>query len=314
MDRRLLSTVALLALLTVLGGCAHPSGSLSMQPVDDVELAEEASRTLPEDDDRPPGFDTDVARRAVENGTATTVAAREPVEAGLPFRHEGRFYNVSYTITGTTPGYRAGIEIDYNASSVEGSVIAYEDLPAVDRERLEPLVERPTDRREPGYDFGIGVTYTESEAESSVLVTEQQYDAVSYRGETYPIRVDDPEETDLDNYRYEATLVADSAEAYGTFLREEYAFTLSGLSDAEQSVVDEAANGTYYAGSSDEQGFASLVERFQSRRAVASDEFGGSWVVRYDGQLYWAQMDYGAFVTDDDDPVTRPEETPPPEA
>jgi hypothetical protein len=25
-------------------------------------------------------------------------------------------------------------------------------------------------------------------------------------------------------------------------------------------------------------------------------------------------MDYGAFVTDDDDPVTRPEETPPPEA
>jgi hypothetical protein len=172
-------------------------------------------------------------------------------------------------------------------------------------------VVNPRDRREPGYDFGVGVVYTEREAESSVLVTDQQYDAVRYRGETYPIRVEEPERVELDDYRYEATVVAESADAYGSVLREEYAFTLSGLSDAEQSVIDEASNGTYYAGSSDEQGFASLVERFRSRRAVESDEFGGSWVVRYDGELYWAEMDYGAFITDDD-PATRPEETPPP--
>jgi len=313
MDRRLLSTVALLAVLAMLGGCAHPSGMLSMQPVDDVDLAEEASQSLPEDDDPRPGFDSGVARRAIENGSATTVAPRPPVEPGLPFRHDGRFYNVTHTVTGTTPGYSTGVEIDYNASSVEGSVVAYEDLPAVDRDRIEFLVTNPRERHEPGYDFGVGVVYTESEAESSVLVTEQEYDAISYEGETYPIRVEDPERVELDNYRYEATVVAESAEAYGSFLREEYAFTLSGLSDAEQSVVDEAANGTYYAGSADEQGFASLVERFRSRQAVTSDEFGGSWVVRYDGQLYWAEMDYGAYVTDGDQ-ATRPEETPPPEA
>jgi len=284
-----------------------------MRPVDDVDLADEASRTLPENDDPRPGFDSNVARRAVENGSATTVAPSPPVEPGLPFRHDGRFYNVSYTVTGTTPGYSTGIEIDYNASSVEGSVVAYEDLPAVDRERLEWLVTNPRKVHRPGYDLGVGVTYTESQAESSVLVTEQEYDAISYEGETYPIRVENPERVELDNYRYEATVAAESAEDYGSFLREEYAFTLSGLSDAERSVVDEAANGTYYAGSSDEQGFASLVERFRSRRAVTSDEYGGSWVVRYDGQLYWTEMDYGAFVTDDDQ-VTRPEETPPPEA
>jgi hypothetical protein len=312
MDRRLLSTLVLFALLAVLGGCAHPSGMLSMQPVEDADLAEEGSRALPETDDTRPGFDSGVARRAVENGSATATAPRPPVEPGLPFRHDGRFYNLSYTVTGTTPGYSTGIEIDYNASSVEGSVIAYEDLPAVDRERVEPLVTNPRERREPGYDFGVGVVYTEREAESSVLVTEQEYDAIRYRGETYPIRIEEPEQVEFDTYRYEATVVADSAETYGSFLREEYAFTLSGLSDAEQSVVDEAANGTYYAGSSDEQGFASLVERFRSRRAVESDEYGGSWVVRYDGQLYWAEMDYGAFAGDDDT-VTRPEETPPPE-
>lgn len=312
MDRRLLSTVALFAVLAMLGGCAHPSGMLSMQPADDVDLAEQASRTLPDDDPRP-GFDSDVARRAIENGSATTVSPRPPVESGLPLRHDGQFYDVSYTVTGTTSGYRAGVEIDYNASSVDGSVVAYRDLPAVDRERVELLVRNPRDRLEPGYDFGVGVTYTESEAESSVLVTEQEYDAIRYQGETYPIRVEDSEQVELNNYRYEAAVVADSPEAYGSFLREEYAFTLSELSDAEQSAVDEAANGTYYAGSSDEQGFASLVERFQSHRAVTADEHGGSWVVRYDGQLYWAEMDYGAYVTDDD-PVTPPEETPPPEA
>jgi hypothetical protein len=231
----------------------------------------------------------------------------------LPFRQGDRFYNLSWTVVDTTPGYRTGIRIDYNASSVEGSVIAYEELPTVDRQRLAPLLDGPREGRQPGYDLGLGVTYSESEAESSVLVPEQQYDAVRYQGETYPIGVDDSERIELNRYRYDSTLVAESPETYGASLREEYAFELSGLSDAERSVVEEALNSTYYADSTDDEGFGALVERFQSRRAVTSDEFGGSWVVRYDGQVYWAEMDYGAFVTDDD-PVTQPEETPPPEA
>lgn len=312
MERR--PTLALLAVLLALAGCAHPSGSMSMRPVDDAGLAEEASREVPEPGDRPPMFEQTVVRDAIEGGSTTTVAPRPPVESGLPFRYDGRFYNLSWTVVETTPGYGTGIQIDYNASSVDGEVIAYGDLPAVDRQRLTPLVEGPRERREPGYDFGVGVTYSESEAESSVLVPDQRYDAVRYRGEVYPINVEEPDRIELNRYRYRATEVAGSPDTYGASLREAYAFELSGLSEAERSVVEGALNSTYYADSTDDEGFAALVERFQSRRAVTSDEYGGSWVVRYDGRVYWVEMDYGAFVADDSDPVTQPEETPPPEA
>jgi hypothetical protein len=311
MERRLPVAVALLAVTLALAGCAHPSGSMSMRPVDDAGLAEEASREVPDPEDHLRG-DGSVVRRAIENGSATAVGPRPPVESGLPFRHEGQFYNLSRTVVDTTPGYRVGIRIDYNASSVDGDVIAYEDLPAVDRGRLAPLMDSSREGREPGYDMGIGVTYSEAEAGSSVLVPDQRYDAVRYEGETFPIDVEGPERVELKRYRYDATLVAESPEAYGSGRREEYAFTLSGLSEAERGVVEESLNSTYYADSTDDEGFGSLVERFQSRRAVRADEFGGSWVVRYDGRVYWVEMDYGAFVTDDD-PVTQPEETPPPQ-
>jgi hypothetical protein len=187
---------------------------------------------------------------------------------------------------------------------------SYEDLPAVDRRRLAPLMDTTREGRDPGYDIGVGVTYSETEVDSSVLVPDQRYDAVRYQGETFPIDVEGPERVELKRYRYDATPVADSPEAYGSSLREEYAVPLSGLSEAERGVVEESINSTYYADSTDDEGFGSLVERFQSRRAVRSDEFGGSWVVRYDGRVYWVEMDYGAFVTDDD-PVTELEETPP---
>ncbi|MEF8852925.1 MAG: hypothetical protein V5A28_10965 [Haloarculaceae archaeon] len=313
MERRLSVAVAFLAVLLALAGCAHPSGSVSMRPVDDAGLAQEASREVPQSDDLPPTRDASVVERAIESGSGTTVGQRPPVETGLPFRHEGRFYNLSRTVVGTTPGYRAGIEVDYNASSVDGEGIDYADLPAVDRRRLRPPLDRPREGREPGYDLGIGVTYSEAEAASSVLVPDQRYDAVRYRGETYPVRVDEPERIELKRYRYEARVVAESPEAYGSQLRSEYGFALADLSDAERTVVEEALNSTYYADSTEDEAFAALVERFQSRRAVTGDEYGGSFVVRYDGDLYWVEIDYGAFVTDDDS-VTQPEETPPPEA
>jgi hypothetical protein len=75
-----------------------------MRPVDDAGLAEEGSRALPDVDDPRPGFDSGVARRAVENGSATTVARNPPVELGLPFRHDGRFYTKDSTSAPTHRG------------------------------------------------------------------------------------------------------------------------------------------------------------------------------------------------------------------
>ncbi|MEF8852926.1 MAG: hypothetical protein V5A28_10970 [Haloarculaceae archaeon] len=293
MNTRLVAGFALVALLAVTAGCSA-AGSLSMEPVDDAELAREASVELPD------GPDDAVVRRAVENGTATVVDRRPPVTEQLPFRHEGRFYAVNYTETGTEPGYDVSVRIDYNASSVDGEVVDYADLPAVDRRLLADALERtdlPEERLQEGYDFGVGRTYTESEGETSALVEGPTVDAVRYEGEVYPVDVS-VESTTLMVYRYEATLVADSPDAYAGQLRDRYAFTLSGLSEAERGVVEEARNDTFYAENDDNEGFASLVERFRDRRAVEETEYSGSFVVRYDGQLYWVGVDYGNYAED----------------
>jgi len=313
MDRRTVLGFALVTLLAVTAGCSA-EGSLGMEPVDDEGLADEASNDLA---DQRPGRDSDVVIRSIQNGSATAVDDRPPVDEELPFRYRGRFYDVSYTEAGTKPGYHAGIEMDYNASSVEGEVVDYEELPAVDREALESLLTRTDmdeDLLEPGYDFGTGTTYTGADAESSVLVPTQEYDAVRYEGETYPIRVESESET-LTVYRYESTLVAESAGEYGQQLREDYEFELSDLSDAEREVIDGALNDTNYIEDSDNEGFASLVERFRARDPVEGTDYRGSYVVRYDGQLYWAEMDYGSYVDEDESEgrETPPEETPPPE-
>jgi hypothetical protein len=293
MNRRFVFGFALVALLAVTAGCSA-DGSLSMQPVDDAGLATEASDELTDD---PSGDDGSLVRRVIENGSATVVARDPPVDEHLPTRHEGRFYALNYTETGTESAHRVTVEVDYNGSA-DGSVVAYEDLPAVDRRTLDGALGRGDvveDRLQPGYDFGTSAVYRESEAASSAFVDDWGHDAVRYEGETYPVSVD-VEETTLTVYRYEATPVADSSEAYARQLRDRYEFELSDLSEAERSVVDEALNDTKYLESSDNEGFASLVERFRSQDAVVETEYRGSYVVRYDGQLYWVEMRYGSYV------------------
>jgi hypothetical protein len=43
---------------------------------------------------------------------------------------------------------------------------------------------------------------------------------------------------------------------------------------------------------------------------VTGDEYGGSYLVRYDGQRYWAEIDYGQFVSDEEETITPPSVTP----
>jgi len=95
--------------------------------------------------------------------------------------------------------------------------------------------------------------------------------------------------------QYTATVVADSAETYAQQLRSTYVFELSGLSDAERSVVTEAINDTYYAESDTDDGFQSVLERFHRHAAVERNEYRGTWLVRYDGAVYVADLSYEGF-------------------
>jgi hypothetical protein len=289
MERRALAALGLLALVA-LAGCSA-AGSLSMEVATDQRIAEEASRSAAPDRDD----DRAVVRRAVENGSATVTDGSPPVERGLPFGYDGAYYEVDWNVTDSQPATSVSLEIDYNGSAPAGETVGYDALSPRDRELLDGLLPPRTERRTEGYDFGTGGTYTEPERNRSVLLS-GEYEAVRFEGETYPVAVE-TEPTTLRTYRYTVTTVADSTAAYADRLRERHLFTLSGLSEDERSVVEEAIseNGSYYAESDDDEAFRGVLEEFDGRSAIESTEYRGTWLVRYEGEVYVAELSYGGF-------------------
>lgn len=277
------------ALLLLLAGCSAP-GSVSLTAVDDAVLADEASRSLPS-----PEADEERALvlGVVENGSATANGTRPPVETeGYPFAVDGAYYDLSAEVVDSRIDARVSLEIDYNGTT-DGRVVAYDDLSPADRALVDALLPPRSDRRVEGYDMGAGGRYTQSEAASSVLLS-GEYAAIRYEGERYPIRVERRDVT-VRTYRYTASQVASSDEAYADRLRDRHQFTLSGLSDAERGVIEEATGDTYHAETDDDEAFRSVLDRFRSHDAVRSDEYGGEWVVRYRGTVYWAELHYDGF-------------------
>lgn len=296
--RRTLRALCVFALLLPVAGCSA-AGSLDMTAVDDAGLAAEASRTLPESDDPEAVDRRKLVRDAVENGSATANATSPPVDPdGLPYAVDGAYHRLSVEPVGTHTEWRVSAKVDYNGSA-DGPAVAYADLPPADRALLDELLPPETDRATDGYDRGTSARYTDAELNASVLHS-GEYAAVRYGGERYPVATESRTVT-VTTYRYAATEVAPNAAAYAESLRGTYLFTLPAgdLSSAEREVVAEGVNDTYYADSDDDDAFRSVMERFRAHEAVRSDEFAGSWVVRYDGTTYWADLRYEGFDVDD---------------
>jgi hypothetical protein len=41
------------------------------------------------------------------------------------------------------------------------------------------------------------------------------------------------------------------------------------------------------------------MDRFSAESAIEADGYDGTWLVRYDGQVYVAELSYGGFDQDD---------------
>lgn len=307
MQRRVLALLALLVLVA-LAGCAHSAGRMTTTSVDDASLAAEASVSLSGDGPQFTTSERRTVRSAIRTDGALANSTRDPVDPDLPVTLDGRYYDLDHEAVGNVSGTGFGVGIDYNASDPSGDRIAYEELPEVDRVALrELLVNRYEDSPsllEPGIDRGRSVAYTHREVNRSVLVDAQQYDVVVFEGEAFPIDVRDPSPATLTTYRYTASTVATDPRTYGADLRDEYAFTLRNLSEEERTVMDQADDDAFYPSSPSHDGFDSLVDRFRDHEPVTKDSeyHSGSWIARYDGQLYWVELDYGSFV-DDEEPV-----------
>lgn len=285
----------LLALLLVLplAGCSA-AGSISMTAVTDDGLVAEASRSLPSAHAE---TERSLVQKAVENGSATANGSRPPVDVdGKPFAVNGAYYDLSVEPIGEHSETRVSLEIDYSGTA-DAPTVAYEDLSAVDRSLVDSLLPPETEHQADGYDMGVSQRYNDSEVNSSVLLS-GEYESLEYDGERYPINVDTRDVT-ATTYQYTAEEVASSSSEYADSIRDRYLFTLSGLSDDEREIVKEATNSTYYADSSNDDAFQSLLDRFAEDDAVVRNEYRGEWVVRYEGEVYWAELDYDGFSIND---------------
>lgn len=268
-------------------GCAHPAGRLELTAVDDGELAALASRDLADTSATTRG----VLERAVETGNATGAAR---IGTNRPVVHDGVYYDIQRSVVSTRTVPAFDVRIDYDPSSVDGPVVDYDDLPAPDRRALADLLPS-SERRVDGFEVGASVRYATAEVNASVVVSDPGYEFVRYGGEIYELRVDGPEQAEVHTYRYRATERAADAAAFAAALRERYLFVLEDLTEAEREMLRWAIHGEYYAENADDETFRSLLDRLRAHDPVYGTDSGGSWLVKYDGTVYWTELSAPAF-------------------
>jgi hypothetical protein len=301
---RLLVVTAVALCLVALAGCGQPAGSLSMDTVNDTELADSASTPVTEDeltDPEDPDRGVRVLRRAVENESATVAATEPPHGANeTVYRTGDRFYTLSYTAVDTTTGRQVTYRLDRNVTDRNGWTVAdYDDLPPVDRAALHtPVSALSSDALNesdiPPGGFEEERVYSPAELNRSA-VADGRYDAVRHEGTLITLDVASNESLPLTVYRYRPRPVATGAGPYAACLRDAYAFELSGLDSEARAVVTEATDGTYRTRNTSDAAFRSVLGRFHDHTAVSATARSGSWLVRYDGRLYWADLRYARF-------------------
>ncbi|MFP4188158.1 MAG: hypothetical protein ACLFR5_01975 [Halobacteriales archaeon] len=279
------------ASVVALAGCVDPRAVLTLEEVDDAELADRVAEDVEGTDGE------DAVRRAVENGTYTTggdsSGLEPPIEAGEVV-YEDVYYDLSVEATTVAEDRLYVLRVENVGSGSVNDEVAYDELPEADRNALLEVFEEE-DATDEGFEDGTEYPYTEDEHADSVLVDGA---TVVRDGLRYEVEAEQRRTIERQEFTYTADEIADSAEDFGGWARDKYGFTLDGLSDEERSVVEDAIDGGYYEGSTTDA-FESLVRRFREHRAVTSDEFGGEWIVEYEGATYFANVSHPSSLVED---------------
>lgn len=295
-----------------LAGCDSQAlyASLVLEAVDDRALADAYGVTAEELRTHNRQHVLAILEETAESGHATASGdglGYPPYDPSAAIRYEDRYYVVSMTQDGETPARSYKIEIDYEPESTtpERGEIAFADLPPVDQAYVHQFlpaldVEPVDDEAGDGYDgFEYG-GYTDDEVERSVLVPRQQYDVLVHRGERFRLRVTENESETIEMYRYTAEAVAGSDAELADWLESNHLFELSDLTRAQRRILDAAAEEEYREDEPTEA-FRDLVERIRAHDRLdpaspaehdLTEQPG--YLLRYEGQVYWAVVHVGS--------------------
>ncbi|WP_135665314.1 hypothetical protein [Halorhabdus rudnickae] len=289
MKRRPALLTALVLLIVGLSGCSA-AGSLSMEPAPNATaIAEHASIDVTDLDDE----SRRLAVGAVDGAGPTVTDDHPPFRPDRPVAVDGTYYTVTWSAVDSREVPLFVLTLEKNPTNTTGESIAYTDLPAVDRRALPAPDSRLITN---DGDIGTQAVYNESEQAASVLVSEPRYELVEFEDRTIRITVDGPTPKTIYTYRYDASPVANSSEDFASRLEADYLFTLSNLTSDERSIVTEAIGDTHYV-DDETDAWTRLVRRFEAEDpvyAVDADDpeyVDGEYLVRYDGTVYWADID-----------------------
>ena len=285
LDRRqFLSTLAAGGVATV-AGCGHPPVVLDMDEATADDVADEASTTV-----EPDSEEYAVVTSARENGSATRTGRYELFARTGTVRVEDTFYEVSETRLERTEVtvYEVVIEFDPDDPTPELGEVEYGDLPELDRRRLESVLSRQNTPDRDGYDVGVEYGTAEDVGAGSVFVPERQYDVIVDGEDRYRVGVN-PRTAPEAEYQYEVTAAATTVDAFADRVRQQYLFTLGGLSEAEREVVAEAIDGGYFK---DDDAFRSVVDRVREHEGLNVDDFHGTWLLAYEGTEYLTDAEW----------------------
>ena len=274
------------ALLAVgLAGCGHPNTVLDLEAASDDDIADEDSTTA-----EPGTEEYQVLTSARDDGSATRSGRDELFDRTDTVRVDGAFYEVSETRIESSEATVYSVDVAFNPDDTKAAVgeVAYEDLPAFDREQLSFIADGQEPADEEGYNVNVDYGTAEAVGDRSALVPEQEYDIVTHEGDRYRVEVES-QTVPENEYRYEVTEVAPDVEAFADQVREEYLFALTGLSAAEREVVEEAIDGAYYE---DDDAFRSVTDRIRDHEGLNVDDFYGTWLLGYEDEEYLTYVEW----------------------
>jgi len=308
LSRRELLAGCAAGLTAGLAGCADPDAAMFVEPVPSAaDIATEATTT-------PNSRDSETTELVAEtvaggaNRTSPDGRGNPPYQPDRPVRYNGSVYDIAWNTTDRQRDrteYVLSLTV-YGTDTDREPEIAFDELPAVDRERLQFLPQLIGHITEANESEGIDASFPESperqvwyppaDREASMLVPDPDYETIGVDGHPVTVAVE-PTTVSLDVIAYTATERAATLAAFGRKLRSTHRFELAGLTDAEQEFVAMTIEeGSFYKGPSDDvddEVFAGVADRFVGQPALfTAYESEGEWLTRYDGTDYWVTIDF----------------------
>lgn len=278
MHRRHFLASGTVLLSVAIAGCGHPSVVLDMDAATAENIADEVSVSA-----EPGSEEHKLVTSARENGSATRNGRYDLFDHTDTVRVDDTFYEVSETRLESSEEtiYEVYINFDPDDSTPELGEIDYEELPEVDRQHLDPVVSEEN-LSEAEYDVSVDYGTAKETGNNSVFVPERQYDIIIRGEDRYRVAVNSRTAPEAE-YRYEVTEIAPDIDTFAEQIRDQYLFALTGLSDTEREVVEEAINDEYFE---DDDAFQSIINRLQEHDGLHVADFDGTWLVEYDGGEY----------------------------